>query len=254
MKKYIWVILLTVFVSVILARSSYTGYTRKSNSNGCTCHGGSANASITVTITGASQIKAGATEMYQLTISGGNGTQVATDIAASSGSLSAYDTALKLSGSELITNGTKTYSNGSYTYSFKYTAPATLGTQTLYATGLASTGSGWNFAPDKTITVVSATNVESSSIPDKFSLEQNYPNPFNPSTIINYQISSARFVSLKIFDVVGKEVATLVNEIKQPGNYNSSFNTINYALPSGIYFYRLQAGNYTATKKMLLIK
>ncbi len=88
--------------------------------------------------------------------------------------------------------------------------------------------------------------------PASYSLEQNYPNPFNPSTVIIYDLPSAGFVILKVYDIVGKEIATLVNENKQAGAYNVSFNASNLA--SGIYFYHLRAGNFISIKKMLLIK
>ncbi len=94
--------------------------------------------------------------------------------------------------------------------------------------------------------------IEVEIIPSKFALYQNYPNPFNPSTKIKYQIPEVSFVTLKVYDVLGKEVAALVNEEKQAGNYEVEFNAIN--LPSGIYFYRLQTGNFVATKKMVLMK
>jgi len=92
----------------------------------------------------------------------------------------------------------------------------------------------------------------SSEIPDKFLLYQNYPNPFNPSTIIKYQITESKFVSLKVFDVLGKEIANLVNEKQKAGVYETTFNAGN--LSSGIYFYRIVAGDYSETKKMLMIK
>lgn len=91
-------------------------------------------------------------------------------------------------------------------------------------------------------------------IPSTFSLSQNYPNPFNPSTTINYSIASAGNVTLKVYDMLGREVATLVNEYKQPGNYNSQFSIVNYQLASGVYFYRLQAGSFSQTKKLILMK
>jgi hypothetical protein len=87
-----------------------------------------------------------------------------------------------------------------------------------------------------------------------FSLSQNYPNPFNPSTNIQYAISSRQFVTLKVFDVLGKEVATLVNEEKPAGMYNVEFRMQNLDLSSGIYFYQLKSGEYIETKKMILMK
>lgn len=90
-------------------------------------------------------------------------------------------------------------------------------------------------------------------IPGEFGLAQNYPNPFNPETQIKFDIPSQSFVTLKIYDITGSEVATLVNgQVFAPGFYSASFNAAN--LSSGIYYYRLQAGNFVQSKKMMLIK
>jgi len=91
-----------------------------------------------------------------------------------------------------------------------------------------------------------------SFIPDKFILMQNYPNPFNPSTKISYQIPEMSFVKIKVFDILGNEIETLVNEEKFIGSYDFEFNAA--GLTSGIYFYQLKAGNYIETKKMLYLK
>jgi len=90
------------------------------------------------------------------------------------------------------------------------------------------------------------------NVPDDFTLYQNYPNPFNPTTKIRYRIPQSDFVSLKVFDIIGNEIATLVKEEKTVGNHEVNFNAS--TLSSGIYFYRLQAGNFVETKKMLLLK
>jgi hypothetical protein len=89
-------------------------------------------------------------------------------------------------------------------------------------------------------------------IPNEFTISQNYPNPFNPTTTIKYNIKEITMVVLKVFDILGREVVTLVNEEKPAGSYEIVFNAAN--LPSGIYFYRLQAGDYIETKKMVLMK
>ncbi|MCZ6702546.1 MAG: T9SS type A sorting domain-containing protein, partial [Ignavibacteria bacterium] len=89
-------------------------------------------------------------------------------------------------------------------------------------------------------------------IVDEFKLFQNYPNPFNPSTRIQYVISSRQIVSLKVYDVLGNEIAAVVNEEKPAGSYEVEFNAT--SLPSGIYFYKLQAGSFVETKKMILLK
>jgi len=90
-----------------------------------------------------------------------------------------------------------------------------------------------------------------------FELFQNYPNPFNPTTSIQYAIGSRQFVTLKVYDILGNEIVTLVNEEKQPGTYEVEFNSHSGEgrnLTSGIYFYQLKTGNYIATKKMVLMK
>jgi len=95
-------------------------------------------------------------------------------------------------------------------------------------------------------------NLISNVIPDKYLLYQNYPNPFNPVTNIKYQIANNSFVSLKIYDILGKEVATLVNEKLKAGIYEAKFDAGN--IPSGIYFYKLVSDSYSETKRMVLIK
>ena len=92
----------------------------------------------------------------------------------------------------------------------------------------------------------------SDNIPINYKLNQNYPNPFNPSTTISFSIPAKEFVTLKIYDALGKEIATLVNEEIQPGTYQKEWSAGD--LSSGVYFYRLQAGNYCETKKLLLLK
>lgn len=89
-------------------------------------------------------------------------------------------------------------------------------------------------------------------VPSKFGLEQNFPNPFNPSTEIRYQISELSNVTVKVYDVLGREVAMLVNERKSPGRYKVQFDAS--TLPSGVYFYRLEAGSYVETKKLTVMK
>ncbi|MEW5843437.1 MAG: T9SS type A sorting domain-containing protein [Bacteroidota bacterium] len=105
---------------------------------------------------------------------------------------------------------------------------------------------------------------EKNNIPQEFSLSQNFPNPFNPSTAIKFSVPSVGaehvqplHVSLKVYDLLGREITTLVNEEKAPGNYEVRFNAETRrgeSLPSGVYIYRLQAGSYSKTKKMILLK
>ncbi len=102
-----------------------------------------------------------------------------------------------------------------------------------------------------------------SEVPKRFSLDQNYPNPFNPSTTIKYSIPKQSYVTLKVYDILGREVAALVNEEKPAGNYEVEFSPVSgirnlvyhpKGMASGIYFYQLKAGDYVNTKKMILLK
>ena len=89
---------------------------------------------------------------------------------------------------------------------------------------------------------------------DKFELYQNYPNPFNPSTKISWQSPVSSWQTLKVYDVLGNEVATLVDEYKPAGMYNVQFTMYNEQLSSGLYFYQLRVGNFIESKKMILLK
>ena len=93
---------------------------------------------------------------------------------------------------------------------------------------------------------------QSNIVVGNYVLSQNYPNPFNPITTINYQIPEISFVTLKVYDVLGNEIATLINEEKPAGNYEIEFDAM--GLSSGMYFYQLQAGGFAETKKMVLLK
>jgi hypothetical protein len=102
------------------------------------------------------------------------------------------------------------------------------------------------------LNILVGNNSGISELPKVFSLAQNYPNPFNPVTSIKYSVPKMSHVKLVIYDVIGREVAALVNEVKNPGNYAVSFDASNYA--SGVYFYRMESGDFTDVKKMVLIK
>jgi len=89
-------------------------------------------------------------------------------------------------------------------------------------------------------------------VPEEYTLMQNYPNPFNPSTTIKYQLPNSGIVTLKVYDILGKEVASLVNEEKSLGRYVVNFNAS--LLASGVYLYRLMVNDYVDVKKMILLK
>ncbi|MDP3583297.1 MAG: T9SS type A sorting domain-containing protein, partial [Ignavibacteria bacterium] len=95
---------------------------------------------------------------------------------------------------------------------------------------------------------------DNSMTPSTYSMNQNFPNPFNPSTKIEYQIPKAEYVSIKVFDLLGRVVAVLENQSKLPGKYSVQFEASKYSLSTGVYFYRLQTGRFVQTKKMVLMK
>ncbi|MDQ3021399.1 MAG: choice-of-anchor J domain-containing protein [Bacteroidota bacterium] len=115
---------------------------------------------------------------------------------------------------------------------------------------------GWAVGNDGVIVKMIVQGVGISNVagevPSSYLLKQNFPNPFNPTTNINFSIPKSGFVTLKVYDMVGKEVVTLVNEVKNAGNYIVGFNAA--TLPSGAYFYRIETNDFADTKKMLLIK
>ena len=133
-------------------------------------------------------------------------------------------------------------------------------TQALWGTSIAGASNGclvgWSVGATGTLVKLTGIPVgitnNQNQVPSTYSLSQNYPNPFNPSTKIEYSIPRAGLVDLKVFDILGREVAILVNEFKQAGNYTQVFDASKLA--SGVYFYSLKAGSFTETKKMLLVK
>ncbi|MEO8211324.1 MAG: YCF48-related protein [bacterium] len=131
------------------------------------------------------------------------------------------------------------------------------GLQFINAINFVNTLTGWAVGEGglilKTITGgLTSIGYSNENIPNDFSLSQNYPNPFNPTTNINFSIPKSSFVTLKVYDMLGKEVASLVNENLNPGSYYFDFNAAN--LTSGIYFYKLTTLNFTDIKKMTLLK
>jgi uncharacterized Ntn-hydrolase superfamily protein len=149
---------------------------------------------------------------------------------------------------------------GNGTYEASITSPITISADTISAIVISGSDTVSIFRK-AVITYLNPTSInDESNQPDKFYLYQNSPNPFNPSTKISWQSPIGSWQTLKVYDVLGNEIATLVDEYKSAGSNEVEFNTIvshsgeNLNLPSGIYFYKLQAGAFTDTKKMLLLK
>ena len=175
------------------------------------------------------------------------------------------NTSTILSGTELITNGTKTFSSGKHTYSFSYTAPASTGSQTIYATGMSNNSSNqWNFAPNKTVKIVSTISGINNEpgLPSDFLLFQNYPNPFNPNTTIVFSLPKQTQVVGEVIDLQGRIIEKLFDGTLIAGQHRVQWNAgklIN-GFPStnghvsGIYFFRLSTTESIKIIKMLLLK
>ena len=252
--RKILLIIAVFLVTILLVQdlsatgSGRTGRTRKTNTTGCSCHNSSPSTSINATFSGPDSVNTGATVTYTLTITGGSSGYYGIDVAIKNGTLAA-GTNTHLASSE-ITHNSNVSSN---TFTFSYTAPATAGTDTLYATVDRGYSGVWNWVPNKGIKVKSITSVSQiSELVTGYKLSQNYPNPFNPTTKIEFSITKASNVSMKIYNTQGVEVMNAVNSYMNAGTYSVSVDAS--ALPSGVYFYKLSSENFTQTKRMILVK
>jgi len=189
--------------------------------------------------------------MYLTTNAGGNWTSINNGI-----SESANIPAMVVSGTSLIaasgtdgvevsTNNGSTWTNVNSGLPVGYVANAfVISGGYIYA----GTSGVWRRNLSEIIGITKIT----STVPDNFALNQNYPNPFNPSTNINFSVPKSGFVRLTVYDITGREVITLVNEQLSSGTYKVDWNASNQ--PSGVYIYRLVAGDYSDVKKMILLK
>ena len=251
-----------LFISgIIYAYSSgITGATSRGPNPGCTCHAGNPTAGVLVTISGPDSLAVNESANYTLSITGGPLVRAGTDIAVGRGTLDTVGSLLQNLSGELTHLAPLTPSGGTVTVSFRYTAPATTGNDTIFATGNsvnfnnANSGDEWNYAPNKIIRIVPPSGIQNigTEMPDKYELYQNYPNPFNPTTNIRFDITNASDVKLTVYDILGKEVAVLVNENLNAGSYEVDWNATQNV--SGVYFYSIETENFVAVKKMLLVK
>jgi len=157
-------------------------------------------------------------------------------------------------GQDIIVNSTTLKSATELIVYISISPYATTGQRTVIVTNPPPGGGVDSLAKSFTIDTSPPVNVEleNDHLPSNFTLSQNYPNPFNPVTKIKYSIPKTSFVNITVYDVLGREIKTLVNEEKTPGNYEVEFNAS--GLPSGVYFYRILAGSFSETKKLILLK
>lgn len=254
-----------LFESISAFSGGITGRTKKSSSPGCTCHGSTPTTSVSVIISGPASVKAGDTATYNLKLFGGPLVAGGCDIAAQTGTLqtSYLETQLQLLSGELTHTSPKLSVGGdTIRWSFKYKAPNAPNTKdSIYANGNSvnntggSSGDAWNYANNFVINIIPSTSItKNTEVVKDFSLSQNYPNPFNPSTKINFSVLKSRYVSLKLYDNLGRTVADLVNEDLSSGSYQVTLDAAAYGLTSGMYFYSLQSNGFNETRKMILSK
>lgn len=211
------------------------------------------NSAVLVSVTGPATLNPGATGTYTLSVSRSSGTfsTGGIDIAVSTGTLAlaSGSTGLKISAGELVHSAKFT---GATTKTFTLTAPSTPGPITIYSTGAGgSNPPAWNHGSNFTVNVVSGIS-QIEEIATTYSLAQNFPNPFNPTTNISFSLPKAGFVNISVYDITGKLVQELVNNNMSAGKYNTTWDADNFA--SGVYFYKIQSGDFTEMKKMSLIK
>lgn len=248
-------------VSYLILTAFSGGITNRTQKNGtgCICHGSLPTAEVSVSILGPEALSAGQTEVYTVAISGGPLSAAGTNIAASAGNLNIVSgQGLRKQGDELTHTGPKVPESGTVSFQFSLTAPVEPGTVTLYANGNSVNLSGdpsgdqWNFALNRTVAITPATSVVEESQPQVFALRQNYPNPFNPSTSIEFILPASAPARLEVFTLAGERVATLVDGPLPAGAHVRAFE--GSGLASGVYLYRLTAGDLQSTRRMILTR
>jgi hypothetical protein len=259
---YAYIILLFVISFISFGYAvGITGRTKKGgDTTGCYCHGSSPYLKVGVSISGPDSLSPGETAGYILTISGGPLVRGGTNIAVSSGTLSTDSgSGLRKLNDELTHDFPRLPEQGSVRFLFIYTAPPAEGTDTIFANGnsvnfdLLPYDDMWNFAENKVITIKNPIGINNYGTKVlSYKLEQNFPNPFNPVTLIQFEIMQNVFVELSVSDLLGRRLETLVSENLSKGIYKVKWDAARYS--SGTYVYRLNAGNYTESKTMILVK
>lgn len=254
------IVLLLLSFTLVWAHPTYTGYSGAFGSKGTcasSCHGSGTG---TIVVTGIPNSYT-PLKTYTITINHNGGAVISNfnasarqgTTAAAAGSFAAGSGSATyvVSGYE---NGVRASANNFDTATFVWTAPAAgTGNVTFYIAGLQSSKNGPNTKIVVTSTEQSTTVINANYAgPQQFALRQNYPNPFYPATTINYQLPRPEHVVLKVFDSLGKEIATLVDRTETSGNKFARFDAGN--LPSGVYFYQLRAGSWVETKKLVLLE
>ena len=286
--NYILAFIFLVFVSAAIianiGETTLIGCTEL-NGVGCTCHTVERDTLVKVWVEGPESLLVGQTGYYKMFMAGGPAEAGGYNVAGRFGEMvlvDSYSVQHPMALNELTQAFSLPFPTTQDTiyWAFGYKALESVSDwDTIYSCGLSLVWDSipdfrdrWNFGPKFSVKILSVNDANDGSIhPENFVLYQNYPNPFNPATSIQYAINSRQFVTLKVYDLLGKEVATLVNEELEAGIYQVEFNAAQSDLggsrpeitsgisarggyASGVYFYKLQAGSFIKTKKMILLK
>ena len=242
------------------------GATRK-NGSGCVCHGFTPASAVTVWIEGPESVLIGSQTIYRVRMTGGPAIAGGFNVATRYGSLVPSDSSSFLldpgngDSLELTHMQPKPFQNDTVEWSFQYRAPSVPDHDTLYSAGNSvnlntiPTGDQWNFGTSFIVTVHSDTTdavEEETGVPTTFSLFQNYPNPFNPVTTISYELPQTGMVTLTITDLLGRTMATLVQEREQAGRHEVVWDASKST--SGVYLARLTFRGAVQTRKMLYLR
>lgn len=250
-----------VFCGFELLHTHGVVHTTLKNGPGCICHGFTVSPAVSVFISGPDTLAPGQIAPYTIVVVKDSNLGAGFNVAAFRGDLLVGDSLEQQWLEEELTHlETKLRaSSDTISWTFLYGAPASPGPDTLYAVGNSVNldyeldGDEWNFSPNKIVRIAGTAGVK---VPEaelaSIRFQQNYPNPFNPTTNFQFTIGNLRFVSLKVYDLLGRELETLVNEVRPPGSYTIEWRP--EGLPSGVYFALLQSGEYQVYQKILLMK
>lgn len=259
-------LLATAFLSIILYANidemhGIVGLTQKDGGLGCLCHDLNSTDSVNVWIEGPDSVLKNSSTEFKLLMTGGPAMAGGFNIASYFGEVDSVDTLTKVLFGELTHTSPNPFNNDTVFWNFLYSAPDSVLIDTIYSVANSVNGDSiptnldqWNFGENFVIHIIdNPVNVEGVLLkPEDFILYQNYPNPFNPSTTIQFRISEFGIVSLKVYDALGNEVITLIDENKSAGEHQVEFSA--KGLTSGIYFYKLETQGFSHTKKMILLR
>ena len=261
----------------VVSPTGWVGVTRKNPAApGCFCHDPQASDSVTVWVTGPQTVQVASKQDYTVFMKGGPASAGGFNVASGRGILSAFDSSAHVESGELTHSFPKSFQQDTVRWKYFYQAPAAAGRDTIFSVGnnvdldgVSGPPDKWNFGTDFVINIVdSVVNVTEAERPSGFQLSQNYPNPFNSKTKITLRIQVSSYTTLKVYDIRGEEVTTIVDGLRPPGSYEVEWDAIERA--SSIYFYRLvanairsgQAGDpstgsgqpFIETKKMVYLR